>query len=291
VCELALGVVISNVLTDRTFHVATMEPSIIHSARVEQLSQEQSTIEHSTIRCSVRLHAAFEEFLKALEYADELQTTPWDFALEMSCLRRLKLTNNDLRWLIGKGFISHAIETTLADDSGRKFKPTSKQAFSKHSCFVLTPKGAAMGRAVWRRDASIEEVGESLLTFDTASAPPAFQNNGVAPTWDRERQELRVGALVVKRFRVPALSQETVLAAFEEEAWPPRIDDPLPPRSDQSPKRRLQETIKSLNRNQKHPLIRFLGDGSAQGILWQYCDEVGSSRGGSTTPFATHARV
>jgi hypothetical protein len=84
---------------------------------------------------------------------------------------------------------------------------------------------------------------------------------------------LRVGAVVVKRFRVPAASQEAILAAFEEESWPPRIDDPLPPRNDLSPKRRLQETIKSLNRNQSHPLIRFSGDGNAQGVLWELVGE------------------
>jgi hypothetical protein len=96
------------------------------------------------------------------------------------------------------------------------------------------------------------------------SLPPTIVNrNGVVPTWDRQRQELRVGLIIVKRFRVPAISQETILAAFEEESWPPHIDAPLPQRHDQSPKPRLQETIKSLNRNQKCPLVRFLGDGSA----------------------------
>ena len=59
-----------------------------------------------------------------------------------------------------------------------------------------------------------------------------------------------------------------ILAAFEEEGWPPRIDDPLPPKPDQDPKRRLHDTINSLNRNQQHLLIQFFGDGSGQGIRW-----------------------
>jgi hypothetical protein len=80
---------------------------------------------------------------------------------------------------------------------------------------------------------------------------------------------LRVGEVVVKQFKVPAANQERILAAFEEDGWPIRIDDPLPPAVEQDPKRRLHDTINSLNRNQKRPLIRFIGDGSGQGIRWQ----------------------
>jgi hypothetical protein len=82
------------------------------------------------------------------------------------------------------------------------------------------------------------------------------------------RQELRLGELVVKQFKVPAANQERVLAAFQEEGWPRRIDDPLPPSPDLDPKRRLHETISSLNRNLLRPWIRFHGDGTGQGVRW-----------------------
>lgn len=91
----------------------------------------------------------------------------------------------------------------------------------------------------------------------------------IRPFWDMERRELKVGEWLVKCFRVPALNQTTILAAFEEDQWPPRIDDPIPPRYDQDPKRRLHDTINSLNRNQQHPMLRFLGDGSGHGVLWE----------------------
>ena len=78
-----------------------------------------------------------------------------------------------------------------------------------------------------------------------------------------------MGDIVVKQFKVPALNQERILAAFEEEGWPVHIDDPLPPHPEQDPKRRLHDTINSLNRNQKNPLIRFLGNGNGQGIRWE----------------------
>ena len=68
---------------------------------------------------------------------------------------------------------------------------------------------------------------------------------------------------------MPSLCQEAVLSAFEEEGWPPAIDDPLPPQVDQEPKRRLRDTIKSLNTNQLNPILSFRGDGSGLRILWE----------------------
>jgi hypothetical protein len=90
------------------------------------------------------------------------------------------------------------------------------------------------------------------------------------PTWDPDRQQLRVGRILVKEFKVPAANQQAVLAAFQEENWAPRIDDPLPPSPNQDSKRRLHSTINCLNRNQKRPLIRFLGDGSGEGVRWEF---------------------
>ena len=59
-----------------------------------------------------------------------------------------------------------------------------------------------------------------------------------------------------------------ILAAFEEEGWPSRIDDPLPPQPEQDSKRRLSDTIKCLNRKQASPLIHFRGDGTGEGVVW-----------------------
>ncbi len=89
------------------------------------------------------------------------------------------------------------------------------------------------------------------------------------PTWDSDRQELRFGGRVVKEFKLYSPNQAIILAAFEEEGWPTKIDDPLPHHPDIVPKQRLHDTIKSLNRNQKCPLIRFRGDGTGQGIRWE----------------------
>jgi len=81
----------------------------------------------------------------------------------------------------------------------------------------------------------------------------------MVPKWDPQRQELRLAQYLIKRFKVPASTQRVILATFEEEKWPPRIDDPLPGHPEQDRKRRLHNTINALNRNQIHPLVSFLG--------------------------------
>ncbi|MCA9075835.1 MAG: hypothetical protein KDA93_12430 [Planctomycetaceae bacterium] len=68
------------------------------------------------------------------------------------------------------------------------------------------------------------------------------------------------------------MNQEVVLCAFEEDGWPERVDDPLPPQPDQDSKRRLADTIKCLNRKQVNKLIHFRGDGTGQGIVWERVD-------------------
>ena len=72
----------------------------------------------------------------------------------------------------------------------------------------------------------------------------------------------------MKRFRVPALNQELILAAFEEEGWLAHLDDPLPRPRNCNAKERLHAAIKRLNRHQVKPLIRFRADGSGSGIIW-----------------------
>ncbi|MCG8450929.1 MAG: hypothetical protein MI725_15285 [Pirellulales bacterium] len=104
--------------------------------------------------------------------------------------------------------------------------------------------------------------GEKLFLRNAARAQLSL------PVWDSERKELRVDGQLVKRFRTPAPNQETVISAFEEESWPARIDDPLPPAAEQNCRRRLIDTIKCLNRSQVHSLLRFRGDGTGRGILW-----------------------
>ena len=103
------------------------------------------------------------------------------------------------------------------------------------------------------------------------------QGEPSVPTWDAERRELHISGMTVKRFKWTAANQEPILAAFEEEGWPRRIDDPLPPHPDQDSKRRLSDTIKCLNRKQINQLVHFRGDGTGEGVTWEQVERGGSN--------------
>ncbi len=208
--------------------------------------------------------AALALLLESHAYAEELGRSAWDFAVEIASLRAAGLTTSDLRWLVCKGFVEHAREATMPGDQTRCFRASGGLTFSRRTCFVLTETGVAYARRAIANSChppGSNGDGERVVEEHASSTR--------RPKWDRERQELRVGEIVVKQYKVPAANQETILAAFEEEGWPVRLDDPLPPHPEQDSKRRLHDTIVSLNRNQKNPVIRFSGDGSGQGVRWQ----------------------
>ena len=92
------------------------------------------------------------------------------------------------------------------------------------------------------------------------------------PTWDSSLRELRVGELVIKRFRQPAWNQVSVLASFQELRWPRRIDDPLTGDSGIEPKRRLRDTVFALNRSHvTAKVLVFEADGTGTGVIWKWC--------------------
>jgi len=80
--------------------------------------------------------------------------------------------------------------------------------------------------------------------------------------------ELWVNGILVKRLDIRATAQVCILAALQEENWPPRIDDPLHPTTGDG-KSRLRSTIHCLNKYQNPPLIHFFADGTGHGIRWE----------------------
>ncbi len=240
-------------------------------------------IEKAPLALPSRVHQALNILLEAYQYAQDLKFDPWDFAVELPTLRPFGLTNSDCRWLIGRGWIECGFELTLAGDERRSFRRSANLKLSRRTCLVLTDAGVVAVGGQVRDDSRFErDMGAIVTSAWPEHRPvsfPALMAAETKPLWDRDRQQLRVGKVIVKQFKVPAANQESVLAAFQEEGWPPRIDDPLSPQPDQDPKRRLHDTINSLNRSQKHPLIRFLGDGSGQGVRWEFI-----SNGHAPTP-------
>jgi hypothetical protein len=176
----------------------------------------------------------------------------WQFAVEIGQLRALGLHHTELRCLLCRGLLEHAAENTEHGACRRTFRPLNALVLPEQTCFVLTVKGRA------------ETSGFAALI----AAEELATSKARAPRWEGGDRRLWWGNSLVKEFRVPAANQERVLAALQEEGWPTRIDDPLPPEPNVDPKSRLHDTIKALNRHQLHRLLRFTGDGRGWGICW-----------------------
>jgi len=218
-----------------------------------------------------RVRPAIPVLLQAYEYACGLERDPWDFAVEVSVLQSAGIGINEVRWLIYAGLAEHALEISQADDAGRLFqRGGSGVAVTDKTCLVLSETGVDTARQLTNhspRSLTLPEC-EMMPGVTDDRTPESFEQVQM-PTWDADRQELRWGRRVVKRFKLPSPNQETVLAVFQEDNWPPRIDDPLPPTPAIDAKRRLNDTIKSLNRHQKYAAVRFMGDGRGMGVRWE----------------------
>ncbi len=200
---------------------------------------------------------------QALQYAADTLRDPWEFAVEIGELRAVGVTNADFRWLLCKGSLKHAREVPSVNGDQRRFVFGDSLRFCDRSCFQLTEQGVELAGSLFAGG-----LPNSLMPFDGIRSEPAGAS-GIKPVWDGERHQFFVCDQLVKEFKVPSPNQETILTAFQEEDWPIRIDDPLPPSLHADCKRRLHDTIKSLNRNQKQSLIRFMGDGTGEGVLWE----------------------
>jgi hypothetical protein len=224
---------------------------------------------HSSLPAERRdvLTQALRLLYQAHSYALSSGVAIWDFAVEFAELRRIGLTLNDLRWLLACRFVEHADETTTPGCTSRTFQDLGGHFFGQRTCCVLTQGGLEFLRA---RTSSSKIGGDAPQQRAVGNGRPRFARKLQKPKWDMDRKELRIEDAVVKRFRSPATNQETVLAVFEEEGWPDRIDDPLPPIPEQDPKRRLHDTIKCLNRNHRRKAIRFHGDGTGEGVCWEF---------------------
>jgi len=206
-------------------------------------------IDHQGSRSDIpqRIQPALEVLIEARRYALQTQSEIWEFAVELDELLKFGLTPNDFRWLVRKGLVEHQLEVTLENDNGRAFRQTGDLAFPARTCFIL--------------------VDDTLLS-ESQDGTPKPDACG-KPRWNCETRELRFQNEIVKHFKWRAPNQERVLAAFEEDGWPPRTDDPLPPQQNQDAKRRLSDTIRCLNRKQINKRILFHGDGSGEGIRWE----------------------
>lgn len=105
-------------------------------------------------------------------------------------------------------------------------------------------------------------------TADQRARPSFSTDQRQRVFYDAELFELWVHGKLVKRLDVRAVNQTAILIAFQEENWPPRIDDPLHPNGGDR-KARLRSTVHCLNRGRNPPRIHFFADGTGHGIRWE----------------------
>ncbi len=199
--------------------------------------------------------AAVVELYRAWECAYEAQVNEWEFAEELSSMRTIGVCNSELRLLLHTGVVLRQVEV-VGSSGNRTFRPLSGLSLPEDSCFVLSEIGRALARTF------VHACG-SIRGSDGQHGSPT------KPSWDNVTRELLIKGNVVKRFRRPASNQERVLDAFQEDGWPPRIDDPLPQKQGRDVSLCLHDTVNHLNRNQLNRLIHFSRDGTGQGICWE----------------------
>jgi hypothetical protein len=207
------------------------------------------------------LRAVILSLWQASQLAVDAECDIWDFAVELDELRTLGANVSELRWLLARGIATQAGELPPGVHGRRRFAAPSRWMVMPNSCFVLTESGLN-----WARQLA-ERIDPARIRLPSVSS--TANGNPSRPFYNDVRNELVFGDEVVKRFRTPAFNQQAVLAAFQILAWPDRIHDPLPPSGELCPRRRLSETIRALNRRQMRTIVRFSGDGSGLGVLWE----------------------
>ncbi len=122
-----------------------------------------------------------------------------------------------------------------------------------------------LGNAPGASEAELSSEGKKSAA-QLAGAVPEGAN---VPIWDEDRRELRLGNNVCKSYtQTRSPNQIAIIKAFQEDEWPTKIDDPLPPKANLNKKRRLNNTITALNHGMD--LIKFRGDGTGEGVIWEF---------------------
>jgi hypothetical protein len=228
------------------------------------------------------LRAGLALLWRAYLCAQDTGVNVWELGLRTGRVYESGMTASDLRWMVAKGFVEHGEETSGYDEPHRTFRRSKAYFFNNHTCLILTPSGAALAEHVFRETARLPQATLAALaavaetTAPANARPPEPKANTAAtpalkPRWDTTRRELSLAGRIVKRFRVPARNQETILSVFEEEGWTAHIHDPLPVTHEIDAPTRLHDAINRLNRCQINPLLRFHGDGTGTGVFWDLC--------------------
>ena len=182
------------------------------------------------------------------------------------------MTSSDLRWMVAKGFAEHGQETPVHDESRRSFQGANGYLFQRTHLFDSDAQRSRTRGTCFPGDCPMAASdlvrsgrgrGRNCFTGYGAEASLRNAQGSDCPTetaLECESAGVVFGGLIVKRFRVPARNQETILSVFEEEGWAEHIHDPLPVTHDIDAPTRLHDANQSA---------QPLPDQSAPSLPWR----------------------
>ncbi len=217
-----------------------------------------------------RVHGALSLLLGAYHNNEAAGSESWDQALSMSALEQAGVNSSDLRWLIGRGLVEHAVDAPGSQATSHVVRRPNRARFQSGAVFRLTAVGA---KFVQQLDLSTAESVRPASASRAAGSHRSVASPPLRPRWDRDRCELRVGSALARRFLLEAADQVRILAAFEEARWPESIESPLGLPSDGAAKR-LRRAVDGLNNSCTGRLVRFFLDEKKQCVGWAFADAV-----------------
>lgn len=133
---------------------------------------------------------------------------------------------------------------------------------------VAQQRRISLERALLDLSRSLDMFGEGRYeSLRLAIGEPVASGDNEVPRWKLEEGRLYCKGRLIRTVSGQGTDLRSILNAFEEDHWPPRIDSPL---SGTPLKRR--RAIASLNKGLSG--IVFKSDGTSEGILWHEVAEL-----------------
>jgi hypothetical protein len=196
--------------------------------------------------------------LQAADYAKDCGRALWEFAVDLAELRAAGLLDNDLRWLVSRGYVEHFSAQVVPPGPGVL---AARLVFPPDTYFALTPAGMVRARQVLAPEPAT--MTHTWCTRALAAEP------AVVPDWDKRTSRLAFHGQLVKEIRSGARNQFNLLTALQAEHWPARMDNPLPGNSSIDSRDRLRDTVKRLNLGQQSALLRFHCEERGEVVRWE----------------------
>jgi len=147
----------------------------------------------------------------------------------------------------------------------------------KHQ-FACLPEG-------WSLYALVQHLEKTSWAGIVAPRDPAAAEDEIpalGPKFDKGRRVLTVHGKLVRQFYRDAENQIPILKAFQEQNWPPWIENPLGRPKPTDARHRLSDAVADLNEDQKEKLVRFWIEKGTQRIFWELIEEACDHRVVST---------